>query len=162
MARKVFFSFHFKNDVWRANQVRNSWVTQGTEVAGFIDSADFEKIKQKGEDEVKKWIDNQLKNTSVTVVLIGSETSNRDYVQYELQRSYQKGNAIIGVYIHNLKDKIGKVSEKGKIKFGPLGKYSNGDLVFFFQIARTYDYVLGNGYENLGKWIEEAAKERGK
>lgn len=46
MARRAFFSFHYKNDVWRANQVRNSWVTQGKEAAGFIDSAEFEKIKE--------------------------------------------------------------------------------------------------------------------
>jgi len=46
MSRHVFFSFHYKNDVWRANQVRNSWVTQGKTAAGFVDSAEFEKVKQ--------------------------------------------------------------------------------------------------------------------
>lgn len=82
MTRRAFFSFHYKNDVWRANQVRNSWVTQGKEAAGFIDSAEFEKIKGKGKGDnaVEDWIDEQLKGTSVTVVLIGSETSNRKYV----------------------------------------------------------------------------------
>ena len=44
MARKVFFSFKYE-DVSRAMVVRNSWVTQGKEAAGFIDSADFEKVK---------------------------------------------------------------------------------------------------------------------
>ena len=61
MARRAFFSFHYKNDVWRANQVRNSWVTQGKEAAGFIDSAEFEKIKEKGDNAVEDWIDEQLK-----------------------------------------------------------------------------------------------------
>ena len=43
MARKTFFSFHYENDVWRANIVRNSWVTKpNTEAAGFIDFADFD------------------------------------------------------------------------------------------------------------------------
>ncbi len=60
MARRVFFSFHYKNDVWRANQIRNSWVTQGKEAAGFIDYADFEKIKKIGDDAVEKWIDGQI------------------------------------------------------------------------------------------------------
>lgn len=41
MARKVFFSFKYK-DVSRAMIVRNSWVTQGTQAAGFVDAADFE------------------------------------------------------------------------------------------------------------------------
>ena len=105
MVRRVFFSFHYKNDVWRANQVRNSWVTKEyREAAGFIDSADFEELKRKGEDAVKRWIDEQFKNTSVTVVLIGSETSDRPYVRYELQKSFEKGNAILGVHIHKQKD----------------------------------------------------------
>jgi len=28
MARKVFFSFHYERDIWRASIVRNSWVTK--------------------------------------------------------------------------------------------------------------------------------------
>lgn len=158
MARRVFFSFHYKNDVWRANQVRNSWVTQGKEAVGFVDSADFEKVEKEGEDAIKRWIDNQLTGTSVTVVLIGSETSSRKYVQYELQKSYKKGNGIIGVFIHKLKDKDGNTSTKGDTTFGELGKDKDGNSVYFYQIAKTYDYVDDDGYKNLGDWIEKAAK----
>lgn len=46
MARKVFFSFKYE-DVSRAMVVRNSWVTQGKESAGFIDKAEFEEVKKK-------------------------------------------------------------------------------------------------------------------
>ena len=46
-------------------------------------------MKKQGDRAVKDWIDRQLKNTSVTVVLIGSETSNRPYVQYEIKKSYE-------------------------------------------------------------------------
>ena len=143
MTRRAFFSFHYKNDVWRANQVRNSWVTQGKEAAGFIDSAEFEKIKEKGDNAVEDWIDEQLKGTSVTVVLIGSETSNRKYVKYEVKESYKKGNGLLGVHIHKQKDE-------------------NGDSIYFFQIAKTYDYVDDDGYNNLGDWIEKAAKDAGR
>ena len=72
MARKVFFSFHYERDVWRAGQIRNSWVTKpNRETAGFWDSASWEEVKKKGEDAIHRWIDNQLNGTSVTVVLIG-------------------------------------------------------------------------------------------
>ena len=158
MARRAFFSFHYKNDVWRANQVRNSWVTQGKEAAGFVDAADFEKVEKEGDEAVKRWIDKQLVGTSVTVVLIGSETCNRPYVQYELRKSYERGNGIIGVYIHQLKDKDGKTSTKGGNTFGELGKDENGKAIYFFNIAKEYDYVDDNGYDNLGDWIEKAAK----
>jgi len=162
MARRAFFSFHYKNDVWRANQVRNSWVTQGKESAGFIDSAEFEKIKEKGDQAVEDWIDEQLKGTSVTVVLIGSETSTRKYVKYELQESYKKGNGLVGVHIHQLKDKDGNTSSKGETTFGELGKDSNGDSVYFFQVAKIYDYVDDSGYDKLGDWIEKAANDVGR
>jgi len=75
MARRAFFSFKYK-DVSRAMVVRNSWVTQGTQAAGFIDAADFEKVKRQGDAVIQKWIDDQLKGTSVTVVLVGQHTCN--------------------------------------------------------------------------------------
>lgn len=76
MARRTFFSFHYKKDVWRANVVRNSWVAEGKEAAGFVDAAAFEEVEKGGEDAIKRWINNQLDGTSVTVVLIGAETSS--------------------------------------------------------------------------------------
>ncbi|MBQ5557445.1 MAG: TIR domain-containing protein [Aeriscardovia sp.] len=42
-----------------------------------------------------RWVDNQLDGTSVTVVLIGSETLNRPFVQYEICESIQRGNAVV-------------------------------------------------------------------
>ena len=162
MARRAFFSFHYKNDVWRANQVRNSWVTQGKEAAGFIDSAEFEKIKEKGDDAVEAWIDEQLKGTSVTVVLIGSKTSTRKYVKYELKESYKKGNGLVGVHIHQKKDEDGNTSSEGETSFGELGKDENGESVYFYQVAKIYDYVDDDGYNELGDWIEKAAKDVGK
>lgn len=112
MARRAFFSFHYENDVWRANQVRNSWVTKDKEAAGFTDAADFEEVKKGGDAAIKKWIDKQLEGTSVTVVLLGTETSNRDYVKYELEQSWIKGNGILGIYIHDCKDSGGKTCKK--------------------------------------------------
>ena len=70
MARRVFFSFHYDNDINRSMTVRNSWVTQGKEAAGFVDKAEFEQTKRKGNQAVYNWIDKQLKGTSVTVVFI--------------------------------------------------------------------------------------------
>ena len=68
MARRVFFSFHYEKDIWRAFIVRNSWVTKGNfESAGFIDAVEFEKIKRQGDESIKRWINEQLEGTSVTI-----------------------------------------------------------------------------------------------
>lgn len=156
MARKVFFSFHYKNDVVRANQVRNSWVTKDKDASGFVDKADFEKVEKEGDAAVKRWIDAQLSGTSVTVVLIGSETNERDYVKYELQKSYAKGNGILGIYIHKCKNLTGQTSSKGSNQFGEIGKDSSGKPVYFSNTYKCYDWVDDDGYNDLGKWVEAA------
>jgi hypothetical protein len=98
MARRVFFSFEY-SDVSRAMVVRNSWVAQGKEAAGFVDAADFEKLKQQGDEAVKRWIDGQLMNTSVTVVLVGAQTCSSRWVTYEIAASKERGNGLLGIDI---------------------------------------------------------------
>lgn len=163
MARRVFFSFHYDNDINRSMTVRNSWVTQGKEAAGFVDKAEFEKIKRTGEIAVHRWIDNQLNGTSVTVVLIGSETLNRPFVKYEICESIKRGNGVIGVYIHNIRDMI---TQKGSLQGNPhtiIGYYDNGSPAYFDRICDgLYDYTYDNGYANLGVWIEQAARAHNK
>lgn len=162
MARRVFFSFHYANDVVRANQVRNSWVTKDDrEAAGFVDAADFEEVKNKGEAAIKKWIREQLSGTSVTAVLIGADTSNRDYVKFELQESYAKGNGMFGIYVHQCKNLAGQTSAKGSNHFGEIGKDSSGNAVYFSTYP-CYDWVDDTGYSNLGTWVEAAAKRVGR
>lgn len=153
--KNVFFSFHYGKDISRVNVVRNSWVLRGNKGAGFIDKAEFEKIKARGDNAVYKWIDEQLKGTSVTAVLIGEETCKRKFVRYELQQSYIKGNKIVGIYIHNIKNLLNQTSKKGDIDFGILGKDNNENNVYFHEIAKTYDWIKDNGYKNFGKWISE-------
>ena len=91
--------------------VRNRWVTQGGQiVSGVIDHADFEQVKRQGDAAIRRWIDKQLEGTSVTVVLIGADTLNRPYVQYEICESLKRGNSVIGVDINNIKDFNGRTS----------------------------------------------------
>ena len=160
MARRVFFSFHYDNDINRSMTVRNSWVIQGKEAAGFIDKAEFEQIKRQGESAIHRWIDRQLDGTSVTVVLIGSETLNRPFVQHEIRKSINRGNAVIGVYIHNLKDmRTKKTSQAGNVHTVIGYNKDNNRPVYFDEICDgVYDYKLDDGYYNLGSWIEKAAK----
>lgn len=147
MARRVFFSFHYERDIWRASQVRNSWVTKpDREAAGFWDAASWEEVKKKGDEAIKAWIRRQLDGTSVTVVLIGTETATRKYVQYEIEQSWDKDNGLIGVFVHNMKDQNGRTEPKGEDPFVAMG-YKN---------IRTYDWVVDKGYENLGDWVDAA------
>lgn len=98
--RQVFFSFHYSRDSWRAAQVKNM---------GLVDSSstwsanDWEEVRYKSEAKIKEWIDSQMKMRSCVVVLVGQETSSRKWVKYEIERAYELGKGIVGVYIHKLK-----------------------------------------------------------
>lgn len=163
MARRVFFSFHYDNDINRSMTVRNSWVTQGKEAAGFVDKAAFEQVKRQGDAAVHHWIDNQLEGTSVTVVLIGSETLNRPFVQYEICKSLQRGNAVIGVHINGIKDMRTLTTATKGNTHTIIGYYNDQSPAYFDLICDSiYDYTTQNGYANMGSWIESAAKKHNK
>lgn len=146
MARRVFFSFEY-GDVSRAMVVRNSWVTQGKEAAGFVDAAEFEEVERGGNTAIQEWIDSQLEGTSVTVVLVGEKTCSSRWVEYEIEKSIERGNGLLGIDVSKIKDLDRNTSERcGKIPEG----------------YKFYLWNTNEGYENMGDWIEEAAKLAGK
>lgn len=103
--RRTFFSFHYQQDVSRAQVVRNSWVTkEDREEAGFFDGSVFESKKRAGEETLKAFLTDALKGTTVTCVLIGNQTAFRPWVRYELVRSFHRGNGLLGIYIHNVRN----------------------------------------------------------
>ncbi len=160
MARKVFFSFHHKGDIGRIGQVRNSWLTKGQD-AGYVDEASWESIKRQGDDAVKRWIETQLNGTSVTVVLIGNETASRPWVRHEILQSHKKGNGLLGIHIHSLKDfRSGQTSFRGD---NPFGKFTFKDSTrTLADVYPVYDWSNDNGYLNLGSWVETAARKANK
>ena len=113
MARRVFFSFHHENDIWRANQVRNANVVAGSHLAGFFDHSEYEVAEKAGKDGIQRMILSHLKDTTVTVVLIGTETANRPWVKYEIEQSIAHKNGLLGIYIHHLKDSHKRSTSRG-------------------------------------------------
>lgn len=162
MPRRVFFSFHYQRDIWRVNVVRNCWVTQDRESAGFWDASLWESAKKKGDAAIQKMIDDGLANTSVSVVLIGTETWERKWVRYEIIQSYQRGNGLFGVYIHSIKNQLGYSDVQGNNPFDHIYIEENGFKKYFSSIYPTYDWYWNDGYENFGSWVESAAKAAGR
>lgn len=164
MARRVFFSFHYERDSVRAGQVRNSNVIRNKiiETSEFIDAAKWEEVKRGGDEAIKRWIKDQLNGTSVTVVLIGAETSKRKWIKYEIDESLKKGNGLLGVYIHKCPLFDGSTDRKGENPFDRLYFDRNGRKEYLSEIYKTYDWIDNNGRENLGTWIESAARKAGR
>lgn len=157
MARKTFFSFHYKRDAWRASQVRNSNVVASDDTYGYVDSVDWEQIERQGDAAIERWIADQLKNTSVTVVLIGAETSERDWVDHEIRESWARGNAVLGLKIHGIKDQKQQTDVAGA---NPLDGIALADGTRLSAVCPTYDWVSQDGRANLGRWIEAAYQAR--
>lgn len=147
MARRVFFGFHYRH-VWKVNQIRNIPNITGTAAAGFQDASLWEDAKKKGVKEIKRLIDKGLLNTSVTVVFVTYGVTNRKYINYEIDKSLERGNGLVAVQIHHLKDQNGDTGSPGSI---PSKIKANG--------FKAYKY---SNKEALARWIEAAAKIAGK
>ncbi|MEV5475056.1 TIR domain-containing protein [Streptomyces sp. NPDC052207] len=162
MARNVFYSFHYVPDNWRAAQVRNMGVLEGNRPAS---DNDWEQVKKGGESAIRNWIDSQLRGRSCTVVLIGSGTAGRKWINYEIKKSWEDGKGVLGIYIHNLLDRGGYQSTKGR---NPFSDYTIGG-VNMSSIVKAYDppftssqYVYGHIKNNFADWVEEAIEIRAK
>ncbi|MBL8433914.1 MAG: TIR domain-containing protein [Zoogloea sp.] len=162
MARKIFYSFHYVPDNWRASQVRNVGVVEGNQPAK---DNDWETVKRGGDAAIQRWIDGQLEGRSCAVVLIGTQTAGRKWITYEINKAWNDGKGVVGIYVHNLKDVAGEQSKKGANPLDYVTFKSTGAKLS--TVAKTYDppyttstNVYNHIKENLSAWIEEAIKIR--
>lgn len=160
MAKRVFFSFHYQDVIdFRANVVRNHWLTKpNREQAGFFDASIWEKAKKEGNIALKRLINGEIKNTSNTCVLVGTETYNRKWVSYEIMKSLESGNNIFAVHINGIKGKNGKTKTKGSNPLYFLG-YSfseNGKRL------NLHDYIDGKWikYPDLDGWSVNEVEQK--
>ncbi|MBO4614274.1 MAG: TIR domain-containing protein [Bacteroidales bacterium] len=135
--RYTFFSFCYDDVLsFRANVVRNSYITKYGKDK-FIDGSIWEDAKTKSPTKIKELIDNSgIKNTSVTAVLIGDHTANRRWINYEIVKSFEQGNGILGIYINRIKDKTGHITHKG---LNPLDRLAlhvsdDGKTISFYEL----------------------------
>ncbi len=148
MARTVFFSFHYQRDIWRVNQIRSIPNITGNAAAGFKDASLWEEAKKKSDDAIKRMIHKALVGTNVTVVFIGAKTAGRKFINYEIEQSLKRGNGLVGMQIHHLKNHAGETDVVG-------------DIPKAIEVAgfKIYKYV---DVEKFANTIEEAAKLAGK
>lgn len=152
MTRKVFYSFHFDNDNWRAGQVRNIGAVEGDKP---VNGNKWEDVKSKNDSVIETWIDDNLKDKSCLVVLIGEKTSERKWVLYEIERAWKLGKAVCGVYIHKLEDSNGDQSSKG---VNPLSNF----IPVFESSYSSSKYVYDDIKNNIADLVEKAIKVRSK
>lgn len=162
MARKCFFSFHYKPDNWRASQVRNMGKVEGNNA---VSDNDWETITGGGDKKIKEWIENQMSGRSCTVVLIGTNTSGRKWIDHEIIESWNDKMGVFGVHIHNLKNSAEKQATKGSNPFYNItvGK----DKKKMSTVVKTYDppysastSVYNHIADNIASWADDAFEIR--
>lgn len=162
MARRVFYSFHYKPDCTRAARVRNMGVVEGNKPAT---DNDWEEITSGGDEAIREWIDDQLDGKSCNVVLIGEKTAGRKWIKYEIKSAWNNKKGLVGVYIHRLKDLDGNQASKGRNPFEDFtvgdNKKAMSSVVKAYNPPYTdskdvYNYIN----EHLADWIEEAIEIR--
>jgi MTH538 TIR-like domain (DUF1863) len=106
MAKRVYFAFHYQDVIdFRANVVRKHNFLGGVEAAGYYDHSIWEETKKTSSLALKRLINGELENSTVTAVLIGTYTWARPWVRYEIMKSIERGNKVIGVHINAIKGK---------------------------------------------------------
>ena len=149
MARRAFYSFHYKPDNWRASTVRNIGTIEGNKPAT---DNDWESITSGGDDAIRRWIADQLNGRSCTVVLVGTNTANRKWINYEIVKSWNDGMGVVGIRIHGLKDSDGNTSAMGNNPFDYITH--GGSNKVLSTIVKCYNPGGSNSQERYA-WIKE-------
>jgi hypothetical protein len=156
MAKRVFYTFHFKPDSHRVAQVRNMGVIEGQPL---LSSNQWEDVKQGGDKAIREWINEQMTGKSCSVVLIGSATAGRKWVNYEIKKTWDDGKGLVGIYIHGLKDLSKNQSTKGANPFAAF----TVDSTALSSIVKAYDPPYSASTDvynyianNVEAWIDEA------
>lgn len=162
MARRVFFSFHFANDFWRTQQVRNMNALEGQTLCS---ANAWEEVKKKGDDAIKKWIADEMHGKGCVVVLVGAQTASRPWVIHEITKGWNDGKGVLGIRIDKLLDANSQQSSAGTNPFEKVTIKSGSKLLSTvaplktpsgWDSKATYDSIK----TNIEDWIEEAIKIR--
>jgi hypothetical protein len=113
MAPRVFFCFHLEQDLWRVNQIRSQLKSAESTQAGFFDRAEYERLTRGDQETLRRSVRERIAGTSVTLVLIGSQTASLPFVQVELEESIANRNGLLGIHIHGVEDESGEPAPSG-------------------------------------------------
>ena len=149
MKRRVFYSFHYAPDSQRAARVRSIGMIDGNRPAT---DNDWEAVWRGGDAAIKKWIAGQMHGRSCTVVLVGLNTANREWINHEIVESWNNRMGIVGIHIHGLKNLNGQVSRKGPNPFDFITYGQSGKTLS--SIVKCYD-PPGTNSKDRYAWIAE-------
>jgi len=109
---RIFYSFHFDNDVMRTQLIRNIGVIEGKPP---LKANEWEEVKRKA--AVQQWIRDSIANSDCVVVLVGSQTAERPLVIDEIVEAWNTKKGLLGISIHDVNCPRNSPSTKGANPF---------------------------------------------
>jgi len=162
MPRKAFYIYQHTRDYWRANQIRQMGIVQGP--LPVTDQRRKENMARK-DVYIQKWLDEEMRDKPIAIVLIGHRTANRKWINYEIDKAWKDNKGILGIYVHRLKDHNGEQSQRGYNPF----RYVRPKGVKLEYVLPTYDppyrdstHAYAHIRNFLPQWIEHAIAVRKK
>lgn len=164
MARRCFYSFHYQPDNWRASTVRQIGAIEGNQPASDNDWETIAKGPNRDE-RITRWIAEQMKGRTCTIVLVGAETANRRWINHEIIKSWNEGLGVVGIRIHGLKNRLGEASSMGNNPFdyithGPSQRPLSSIVKCYNPAGATSQERYSWISEHLSNAVEEAIRIR--
>lgn len=139
----VFISYHYDSDNKIAKEITKIINSDKINVFTVIK----ENEKKKDAEIIKNWVDEEIKKTKITILLISKETLSREYVSYELVKSLSNGNSIIPILIDSQENSFNE-EDINSIKQKLSSELFNKKL-------RMRRWFQEKGEENVLKWLNE-------
>ena len=125
-----------------------------------VSDNDWESITQGGDSAIWAWIEDQLYRRSCTIVLVGTNTAKRKWIDHEIIESWNRGMGVVGIHIHGLKNLDRRISRRGPNPFAHIGYDNNGTMLS--SIVKCYNPQGPNSknrYAWIKKYLEAAVEE---
>lgn len=144
----------------RAAQVRNIGMIAGN---APVSPSDWEEVKRKGNSAIKKWIDDNMSHCRCVIVLVGTETAKRPWVQHEIIKAWNDKRGLFGIHIHNIKCPNNGTCAKGANPFEAI-KLDNGQpMSDYIQCHDPLHFAFLTAYQtisdNMQTWVNSAIQE---
>lgn len=106
-----------------------------------------------------------MKGRTCTIILAGSKTADRKWINHEIVESWNKNKGVLVIFIHNIKNSRGEQSSKGAnplyyVTHGPTGNRLSSIAKSYDLPGRTSTDVYKYIEDHIEEWIEEAIEIR--
>lgn len=131
----VFISYHYNSDNKIAKEITDIINSDKINIFNVVK----ENEKKNDANIIKNWIDEEIRQTKITIVLLSRKTLERDFVLYELEKSKSNGNSIIPILIDSCAN-----------------SFSEEDINL---IEQTINSVLVKKKIKMRRWFQEKGSE---